>query len=254
MTNATLRTRIDVHASLAIFRISPNEGPLPPFEPGQFINLGLPGSGSGEGQLLQRAFSIASSPRERWHVELYLRRIDNGEFTPLLWGLEPGARLWLDPRVHGFFTLQDVPRENDLLLVATGTGLAPFVSMIRTYRGRSRWSRCVLIEGARTAEDLGYRSELERTAAADPSILYLPTLTREPESSGWRGLRGRVQNFLEPEQFEQLTGMPLDPGRWQVFLCGNPSMIVEATALLAGLGFRPHRRTEPGQIHTERYE
>ncbi len=251
-SNAALRERIDVHPSLAIFRISPEEGPVPVFEPGQFTNLGLPRPDGG-GRLLRRAFSIASTPRERSHVEVFVRLVDDGEFTSRLWSLESGARLWLDPRVYGRFTLEEVQHGSDLLLIGTGTGLAPFISMIRTYRGSSRWKRCVLLESARMAEDLAYRTELERIAAEDPSFLYLPTLTREPPGSAWSGLRGRVQRFLEPAVFARLTGAPLEPERFQVMLCGNPAMIAGTTELLGGLGFRPHRRREPGQIHTERY-
>lgn len=249
--NARLVERIDATDSLAIFRVAPAAG-VPAFEPGQFTNLGLPGESR-----LRRAFSIASPPAQRELVELYVRRVDEGEFTPRLWELEPGAPVWLDPRVYGRFTLEEIPRESDLLMVGTGTGIAPFLSMVRAYRGSGRWRRCVLIESARSAEELAYRAELERSAAEDPSFQYLPTLTREPPSSAWTGLRGRVQAVLEPAAFERATGAalvrPEGAARWQVLLCGNPAMIGSVTELLVPHGFRPHRRREPGEIHAERY-
>jgi ferredoxin--NADP+ reductase len=251
--NARVRERFDVHESLAIFRVAPEEGLVPAFEPGQFTNLGLRLPPEPTLQLVKRAFSIASTPRERDHLEFYVRRVDEGEFTPALFALRPGASLWLDARVYGHFTLEDVPPASDVLMVATGTGLGPFVSMVRTYRGTARWRRCLLLESARAAVDLGYRSELERIAREDPSFAYRPTLTREPATSAWTGLRGRLQSWLEPDTFLRLSDSPLDPARWQVMLCGNPEMIESVTEQLSSHGFRRHCRREPGQIHAKRY-
>lgn len=252
--NALVRERIDVHESLAIFRVAPKGGVVPGFEPGQFTNLGLRGLPSDASvPLTKRAFSMASTPRERDYFEFYVRRVEVGEFTPLLFGLRTGASLWLDSRVYGHFTLEEIPPQSDILMVATGTGLGPFVSMVRTYHGTARWRRCLLLESARTAADLGYRSELERIVREDPSFSYHPTLTREPQPSAWPGLHGRLQSLLEPDAFQRLSQLPLDPARWQVLLCGNPEMIASVTELLSRFGFRRHRRREPGQIHTERY-
>jgi len=252
--NAVLRERIDVEPSLAIFRVAPREGEVPAFEPGQFANLGITcATTSGEPRLVRRALSIASSPRERAHLEFYVRLVDAGELTPRLFELQPGAELWLDPRIHGHFTLTDVPPASNVLMVGTGTGVAPFVSMLRTYRGGDRWRRCVLIESARTSAELGYRAELERLAREHADFVYRPTLTREPAASAWYGLRGRVQAWLEPGAFRDLVGEDLDPARWQVLLCGNPDMIVSVTELLSTHGFRRHRTREPGQIRCERY-
>ena len=104
----------------------------------------------------------------------------------------------------------------------------------------------------REARDLVHRDEIERIRLADESVLYLPTISREP-GTGWTGLRGRVQSLLEPERYAALAGAPLDPERTSVFLCGNPEMIEEVSASLCARGFRPHSRRSPGQIHRERY-
>jgi len=254
--NAELLERIDVGPTLTIFRVAPVEGPVPAFEPGQFTNLGVGHAPApGKRPLLRRALSIASSPNEREHLEFYIRLVEDGELTPRLFELRPGASLWIDSRVYGRFTLEDVPPGSNLLMVATGTGLAPFVSMLRTYRGTGRWRRCVLLESSRCAAELGYRAELVRLESEDPTFTYCPTLTREPEPprSDWRGLRGRVQAWLEPEAFRQISDEPLDSATWQVLLCGNPDMIVSVTEQLAQRGFRPHHTRTPGQIRSERY-
>ena len=104
------------------------------------------------------------------------------------------------------------------------------------------------------ANRLAYATELNTLTKEDPTLTYLPTLTREPTHSDWQGCRGRVQTLLEPAAFETHTGRPLDPDNCRVLLCGNPSMIDDVTQQLAPLGFTPQDRDHPdGHILTERY-
>jgi ferredoxin--NADP+ reductase len=230
--------------------VEPRGWTLPHFEPGQWATLGLPDP-EGEGRFLKRVYSIASEPGQP-HLEFYIQLVKEGEFTTRLWHLHPGDRLWLAPNIAGFFTLEPVPPGADLALIATGTGLAPFVSMLRhARRTRSRpWRSCVIAHGARSAAELGYRAEL---STAGDGLVYLPLVTREPPDSDWTGLRGRVQALLEGDAWGQAVGAPLDPATWHVFLCGNPEMIDDLDARLKALGFTHHRRTQPGNLHFERY-
>jgi ferredoxin--NADP+ reductase len=138
-------------------------------------------------------------------------------------------------------------------MVSTGTGVAPFMSMLRTYRGQNRWRRFVLINGVRVAADLGYRAELEQITREDPTVIYVPLATREPEGGSWTGLRGRVQTALEPATYQRLAGAPLDPAHCHVFLCGNPQMIDDVELLLGQRGFVTDSRTGRGNVHFERY-
>lgn len=256
--NARVASRRDLHDSLMVLRVSPDAGEAPRFEPGQFSNLGLfeaeVGTPHPDGpRLVRRAFSIASAARERGHFEFYVQRVDNGAFTTRLWNLAPGDPLWLDPNVYGHFTLADVPADSDVTFVATGSGLGPFVSMLREYHGRGRWRSAAVIHSARVRADLGYHDELEALQRADSNFRYVPTLTREPADSGWRGERVRVQALFEPANFARVFGRELTPEHARIFICGNPQMIAELSADLGQRGFRPHRRKAPGQIHTERY-
>ena len=154
-----------------------------------------------------------------------------------------------------------MPDGSDLALIATGTGLAPFMSMLRAApvgqpspaSPARRWRRCVLVHGARNATELGYRAELTARAAADPDFTYLPLVTREPEGPGWTGLRGRVQSLLEGDTWTAQVGAPLDPATWHVFLCGNPAMIDDVDRRLGARGFRHHSKRQPGTLHFERY-
>ncbi|MEX2215942.1 MAG: FAD-binding oxidoreductase [Phycisphaeraceae bacterium] len=132
LANARLIARSDLNADLCIVRIAPDSGQVPAFEPGQFATLGLPESDEAPGRLVRRPYSIASSPDARDHIELLLARVKEGHFTSRFWPLRPGSPIWLDPHIHGRFTLAAVPPDADLVMVATGTGIAPFMSMLRT--------------------------------------------------------------------------------------------------------------------------
>ncbi len=250
--NARVVARRDIHDSLMLLRVGRERGEVPAFEPGQFSNLGLIEEGP-DPRLMRRAFSIASPCSARDYFEFYIQRVDHGVFTNRLWKLEPGDSLWLDPLVYGHFTLADIPPNANVIFVATGSGVGPFLSMLREYQGKQRWRTAAVIHSARTAADLGYDEELKALAARDASFRYVPTLTREPIDSGWKGLRVRVQKLFEPELFRETFGRELTHQDAKVFICGNPEMIVQLSAQLGEKGFHPHRRKAPGHIHTERY-
>lgn len=250
--NARVVSRRDVHPSLMVLRVGSQHGEVPAFEPGQFSNLGLFEDGD-DPRLLRRAFSIASPAAERGHFEFYIQRVDNGAFTTRLWELKAGDPLWLDPNVYGHFTLADVPPESNVLFVATGSGVGPFLSMLREHHGKGRWKSAAVVHSAHIAADLGYHDELLSFAKRDANFRYVPTLTREPADSGWSGLRVRVQKLFEPETFREVFGREFRPEGTKLFICGNPQMIVELSEELGQRGLRPHRRKTPGHIHTERY-
>lgn len=247
-------------------RLDGHDGAGYPFAPGQFVNIGLVPrrpEDAGKDGLVKRPYSIASGPSEAL-LEFYIRLVDEGALTPGLLALEPGDRLWVDDRFIGRFTLDTLPAEpaanaRDLVCVSTGTGLAPFLSMLREYAaarkagaGDLRWDRCVVIKGVRLAEDLGYHDELEELARED-WFTYLPMCSREPQDSAWTGLRGRVGEVLEDGVFDRHTGFALDAARSQIMLCGNPDMIAQLEASLAERGFKKHRPKDPGQVHLEKY-
>ncbi len=249
--NASVLHREDLNERLAIVRVAPRGWTLPDFEPGQFTTLGLPDP-ERPGRLLQRVYSIASAPGAG-HLEFYIQLVKEGAFTTRLWPLDQGEMLHVSPRIAGTFTLESVPPGRDLLLVATGTGLAPYLSMLRHYRGAGRWRRCAIVHGARTSEELGYRAELEDAARSDGSFRYVPVASREPDGSAWTGLRGHVQALLEGDACSRLAGLPPDPAGCHVFLCGNPAMIDDMEPRLVARGFTPHSRSQPGTLHFERY-
>jgi len=263
--NAKIVGREDLNPELFIIRVAHEEGDVPEFEPGQFSMLGMPADPSTEKEgetvrrnpkrrkMTKRAYSIASSPKVREYMEFYIVVIEDGALTPKLFKMQVGDRLWMDKRISGKFTLDPVPPGKDLIMISTGTGLAPYLSMMHTYRGQERWRRFIIVHGCRYAADLGYKEELERIAAEDPTIYYFPMVTREPEDGGWEGLHGRVPTFLEPDTYKEHVGAELDPEDCHVFLCGNPDMIVQIEEELGERGFKAHSKKEPGNLHFEKY-
>lgn len=255
MLNATLVRRVDFGDDLCVLRIRPDAG-VPAFEPGQFIKLGLlahDADGQPVEELVKRAYSIASSPADQEALELYIVKVREGELTPEVWDLEEGDRLFVEGKVQGEFTLEGVPPDHDLLAIATGTGIAPYVSMLRTYAGKQRWRRLTVVHGARRQVDLGYREELESYVRRHPDVRYVPILSREPEGSRWQGLRGRVLQVFEPGAYERVTGTPLEASHGEVFLCGNPDMVQTVRKVLEPRGFVLNTRRRKGSIHMERY-
>lgn len=256
-TNATLIYREDLTEALSIVRVRADSGVNPHFVPGQFVRLGLPqpqqAGQPGRIRYTRRAYSIGSSPLEKGYLEFFVVLIEAGQLTPKLWDIEVGGRLWMDRLAKGEFHIDLAPPGKDLVMVSSGTGVAPFVSMLRTFRGQSRWRRFVLINGARKALDLGYRAEIEAIAAQDPTVTYIPLASREPDDSNWQGLRGRVQLALDDGIYREAVGGALEPGECHVFLCGNPRMIDDVERLLTARGFRSDQRDVAGDIHFERY-
>jgi len=261
---ARLVERRDLGPTLAIFRIEPDGG-VPAFEPGQFITLGVPRE---SGRMLWRPYSIASPPEERRYFELFIRlsRVPAGapHLTAMLWSMQPGERLaWRGPK--GRFTIADrhpdgSPDERCLLLIAGGTGLAPFVSGV-LHRRRSRNARpIVLCHGARSVAELGFRDvllELERASRAEGgerwSFRYLPTISRplERENVGWSGHVGRVESLLaKPREgarsaVEEAIGAALDPRTTCAYVCGFDGTVAAALSVLEPMGFRTRANQRP---------
>ncbi len=214
------------------------------YEPGQFFNLAL----SLKGERVKRAYSIASAKSSA--PEFYLVAVSGGRLSPELVRLQVGDCLDIDTRPHGFFVLGGVPRAQELWLVATGTGLGPYLAMLRDGEVFSRYESVLLVHSVREASHLGYRSELEALALERPAFHYLPTLTREPIEGL---LQGRFDAILASGELEEYARVPIGPERSHVLLCGNPGMLQTAQTQLEIRGLRKHRRREPGHVTSETY-
>jgi len=240
--NATLLERTDLDPTLAIIRIRPDAVPAPDqpwFLPGQYITIGV-----GD---IQRAYSIASPPGERRWLEFYIRYArDPATESPLthrLWKLPAGARLLLGEKIAGRFTLERTMPPADprvRLLVGAGTGVAPFMSMVRHARhvgDGAALSRTAVLHGVSHPNELAYRDELTEIAAHG-GLRYLPTVSRPAGHPEWTGLTGRVETHLA----EAPGGLSLSPDHAVVYVCGFRDTIAGSVQRLLGRGFVPEDR------------
>ena len=229
--NAELVRRDDQHESLATFWVR-FEGEATPFEPGQYMTIGV----MSEGRIVQRPYSVASDPARAGTegYEIYVRLVEGGTFTPLLWRLPVGHRMrMIGPK--GKFVLEpDDDRTH--LFISSGTGNAPFVAMMRALLRQGRPRRAVFLNGVSYARDLGYTDVLEgwRRAGEYP-VTFVPTVSRpaDPLNAGWTGRTGRVETIVGPVCDE----LGLTPDSAIAYLCGNPDMILSAERTLIDRGF-----------------
>ncbi|HEY7827956.1 MAG TPA: FAD-binding oxidoreductase [Candidatus Limnocylindrales bacterium] len=238
--NASLVARSDETSSLGYFTIRMDAEPLP-FEPGQYMTIGV----IADGRMVQRPYSVASSPRTAADgYELYVRLVEGGQFTPLLWRLPIGHRMRLiGPK--GKFTLEpDDDRTH--LFISSGTGNAPFVSMIRTLLVDGATRRALFLNGVSYQDELGYRALVEAWQGAGQfPVTYIPTVSRtsDPRNASWTGRTGRVEAIVEAICAEH----GLRPDNAVAYICGNPDMILNADATLQSLGF------DDASVHKELY-
>jgi ferredoxin/flavodoxin---NADP+ reductase len=264
--NAVVALRTEISPWLIILRVVPDGWKLPDFAPGQFAVLGLPGTTPrcvmaepeepppDPQRLIRRAYSIASSSMTQEYMEFYIALVTSGVLTPRLFALNIGDRLWLSPRITGMFTLDQVPEDQHIVMIATGTGLAPYMSMLTTQLicGGSR--RFAVLHGARHSWDLGYRSELLTLQHLCKNLLYSPVISRpQNEPVAWPGATGYVQDLWQGGGIEKAWGFKPSPDNTHIFLCGSPAMIDSAVTMLGKEGFTEHSKRQPGQIHVERY-
>lgn len=245
--------REDLTPDLTILRIQPGDGsPIQDFKPGQFITLGL--KLDGDDKITNRAYSLASPPEEKRYFELYIKWATEpfpGRFTTALFNMKAGDTLyWRKPA--GAFTMEDkkadgTPDQRTLVLVASGTGLAPFVSYALHLKAASSKRKVAVLHGARNAMELGYRQLFEDMVRENPNFIYLPTVSRpkEPSSQGWTGHTGRVETLLVPNggmsELEQAVGHKVTPDNSFFHICGYQGTIDSVVAILQPLGFVSNR-------------
>ncbi len=229
---ATIVERIDHAPDLWSIRVRPEEELA--FKPGQYVSFGLAQSE----KVLERAFSIVSSPQEK-DLEFFVERVPGGALSPLLHELPVGATLLMRKKAKGIFLLDTASGHANHYLVATVTGIAPYVSMVRTLR--REWKegrlpaplRLAVLHGASRSHEFSYRAELEAVACEAPWFSYTGTISRPWEDPAWRGERGRVDDVVR--KYCDLLGF--EPNNTTAYLCGHPGMIENAKGILRRCGF-----------------
>ncbi len=196
------------------------------FKNGEFVMLGL----RPEGKLIPRAYSIVSTNRDE-HLEFLSIQVPDGPLTSRLAKVDKGNPIWINTKTTGSLTLDHIQPGRNLYMLATGTGLAPFISLIRGGEVFQVFERVILVHTVRTQQGLAYRKEL--TSRSGHEFLYVPTVTREPFATTARG----ADLFRNGELSNNLA-LPLpDPTQDRVMLCGNPNMNKEMTEYLQQNGW-----------------
>jgi ferredoxin/flavodoxin---NADP+ reductase len=231
-TGGTLVARRDLAHDLWVIRVRPDVDIS--FRCGQYVTMGV----EVDGELRERPYSIVSAPSEP-ELELFLELVPEGFLTPHLHGLEDGAPVVLRPRCKGVF-LKECPVENEAhVFVATVTGIAPFVSLLRTLAAKDRageWTTdqpIILLQGASRSFELGYFDEMRALEAEMPWFHYVPTVSRPWEDPEWTGETGRVEDILR----KHADSVEARPGSAGVYLCGHPGMIEGGRAIMRRAGF-----------------
>jgi ferredoxin--NADP+ reductase len=205
-------------------------------------------------RMIKRAYSVASSSVAKEYLEYYVGIDRTGSLSPRLFALKEGDRLFVSPKFKGMFTLSDVSEEFNVALFATGTGVAPYMSMIRTELTRGLKRRFAVVHGACHSSDLGYHDELKALSLSSEQFHYLPILSHaHDEVVPWSGHKGFVQKLWTEGAFTDFWNIKPTPENTHIFLCGNPLMINAMLDILKEEGFVLHSRKEQGQIHVETF-
>lgn len=219
------------------------------FTAGQFARIGLK---VGE-ELVVRAYSVVSSPFDET-LEFFSIVVPDGAFTSNLQHLKVGDELYLEKIPYGYLTLAryQQPLPHDLWLLATGTGLAPFLSMLQDFDTWSKYQKINLVYSVRTAAELAYVDRIQEIAETfgegHNGFKFIPIITRDPSAP----LHDRLPILIENGELEKTAGIELNPATSHVMLCGNPQMVDDTKEALKRSGLTMNRRGE-GNIAVENY-
>jgi ferredoxin--NADP+ reductase len=240
------------HWNDTLFSFRTTRDPGLRFRNGHFVMLGLPV----EGKPLLRAYSVASANHEE-HLEFFSIKVPNGPLTSRLQHLKPGDEVIVGRKPVGSLVLDDLRPGRHLYLLSTGTGLAPFISIIQDPDTYERFDKVVLIHGVRQVSELAYASFIEQELTNNEFIgemvrdqlVYYPTVTREPFRN-----QGRLTDVIESGQLFSDIGLPpLDPALDRAMICGSAAMLADSCKLLDVRGFHiSPRQGELGDYVIER--
>lgn len=226
------------------------------FAAGQFARLGLlVANADGAEETVWRPYSIVSATKAD-HLEFCSVVVPTGQFTRALVARELGSAIYVEKDPYGFLTTDRFAPGQSLWMIATGTGLAPFVSMLYEAEHWTRFQNLVVVHSVRYARELAYANEIQKIAAefakrpGTARLHYLPVVTREdvPDTP-----RERLPVLLEQGVLEERSGLALDPSLARVLLCGNPLMVTAMRKALSIKGFAASRRGQPGTLAVENY-
>lgn len=248
----TCQTLLDVQSlTPSLFTLRTTRDPGFRFTAGQFVRLGVT---KADGSTVWRAYSVVSAPFDEYLD--FFSIVVPGEFTSELSRLRVGDTLMVERQATGYLTLNRFVDGRDLWLLGTGTGVAPFLSILQDFEAWEKFERIILVYSAREARELAYQSlikelgEREYLAEYAHKLTYLPIVTREQHPGA---LNGRITTLIENGELERAAGVKLSPEHSRVLICGNPQMVDDTRQLLKKRDMNLSLSRRPGQVAVENY-
>ena len=216
------------------------------YEAGQFVRIGLP---DGD-EVLARPYSLVNTPQEK-HLEVYFNLVEQGPLSPRLFELQSGDDILVSDNPSGFLTVSEVPESRHLWMIATGTGIGPFLAILKSEAAWQQFENIVLCYSVSYAEELAYRDIISgiRDKHGD-QFRFVPVVTRELHEDA---LGSRVPALMQDGSLEQHAGITINAEDSHVMMCGSSAMITDVSAELMSRDMKRHRRRDPGHFTTEKY-
>ncbi|MGN8260925.1 ferredoxin--NADP reductase [Pseudomonas sp. SMSB3] len=249
-TRQTLLAVEPLTANLFSLRVSRDPGFR--FRAGQFARLGVT---KADGSVVWRAYSMVSAPHDEY-LDFFSIVVQGGEFTSELSRLGEGDTLMIDRQAFGYLTLDRFVGGRDLWLLATGTGIAPFMSILQDFEAWERFDNIKLVYSVREARELAYVDEIAGLQQRDylaefaGKLQFIPVVTREQHPGA---LNARITTLIENGELEKAAGLPFSPEHSRIMLCGNPEMIDETRKVLKARDLQLSLSKRPGQVAVENY-
>lgn len=222
------------------------DAPFTPFEAGQFVRVGVQ---DGEG-VLARPYSLVNTSDEPY-LEVYFNIVEEGPLSPKLFALEAGDDVLVSDNPSGFLTVSELPECRHLWMIATGTGIGPFLAILKSEQVWQRFEKVILCYSVSLAAELAYQDLIQQISAAHgEQFVYVPIVTREAHAGA---LGSRVTKLMADGSLEKHTGLSINAADSHVMMCGSSEMITDVSAALVERDMQKHRRRVPGHFTTEKY-
>ncbi len=216
------------------------------YESGQFVRIGL---ADGD-EVIARPYSLVNTPEEN-HLEVYFNIVEEGPLSPRLFELKAGDDVLVSDNPSGFLTISEIPQCRHLWMIATGTGIGPFLSILKSKVAWEKFEKIILCYSVSYAEELAYQDTIEQIASAHgDQFCYLPVVTREAMAGS---LGKRITVVMQDGSLEQQAGASINAENSHVMMCGSSDMITDVSAELVSREMKKHRRRDPGHFTTEKY-
>lgn len=222
------------------------EAPLEGFESGQFVRVGL----EIDNEIIARPYSLVNTPDDSI-LEIYFNIVPEGPLSPKLFELEAGDDILVAERAAGFLTVSEIPTSKNLWMMATGTAIGPFLSILKGDDVWRKFGQITLCYSVRTQQELAYLDNINQIAEQHAEqFSFIPLITREDADNA---LRERIPQSIANGNLESRAGTPISANDSHVMICGSTEMITEVSAILDSRGMRKHRRREAGHYTSEKY-